>query len=97
VRVLRPADLSAAGANAYVATPVADMRLDDYLPTRTVELAVHGCDLAVATGLEPDVPEVVASGAGAVLTALAAHGGSAADVLLAMTGRRGLPDGFSVL
>jgi len=89
--------VAAAGLEAYVETPVADMRLDDYLPTRTVELAVHGCDLAAACGLEADLPTAVAAEAGAVLAALAAHGGTAADVLLAMTGRRGLREGFTVL
>ena len=89
--------VAAAGAEAYVETPVAAMLLDDYLPTRTVELAVHGCDLAVACGLEADLPTAVAAEAGAVLAALAAHGGTAADVLLAVTGRRGLPEGFTVL
>ena len=49
--------VAAAGDEAYVETPVADMWLADYLPTRTFELAVHGCDLAVACDLEADVPE----------------------------------------
>jgi hypothetical protein len=89
--------VAATGVDAYVETPVSTMRLDDYLPTRTFELVVHGCDLAAACGLGADVPIGAAAQAGAVLVALAAAGGSAADVLLAATGRRSLPAGFTVL
>ena len=89
--------VAAAGAEAYVETPVADMLLTDYLPTRTFELVVHGCDLAAAAGLEADVPAAAAAEAGSVLVALAAHDHKAADLLLAATGRRSLPAGFTVL
>ena len=40
------------------------MRLSDYLPTRTFELAVHTADLAAVLGVPPDVtatPVVVTS------------------------------------
>jgi len=73
------------------------MWLADYLPTRTFELAVHGCDLALACDLVADVPTAAAAETGAVLAALAAEQGAAADLLLAATGRRGLPAGFTVL
>ena len=89
--------VAAAGVDAYVETPVATMWLDDYLPTRTFELVVHGCDLATACGLDADVPMRAAAQAGAVLVALAAHDGTVADLLLAATGRRRLPEGFTVL
>jgi Mycothiol maleylpyruvate isomerase N-terminal domain len=89
--------VAAAGVEAYVETPVATMQLHDYLPTRTVELVVHGCDLAVACGLAADVPMTAAAQTGAVLVALAAHDGAAADLLLSATGRRPLPAGFTVL
>ena len=35
------------------------MRLDDYLVTRIVELAVHADDLATSVGLEPTLPTAV--------------------------------------
>jgi len=69
-----------------------------YLPTRTFELAVHTLDLVAAVGLDP--PAVLAAPVAASL-ALAAgaagEGDDAALVLLALTGRRGLPPGFSIV
>ncbi len=95
VRVL--ALVAAAGVDDYVSTPVGDLWLTDYLPTRTFELVVHGCDLAAACDLVADVPVVAAAEAGALAAGLAAHDGSASDLLLAATGRRPLPPGFTVL
>ena len=84
-------------ADAFVATLAGGMRLADYLPTRTVELAVHTCDLAVALGEAPRVPADAARAALAVLADLAVDGGHAEELLLALTGRRPLPPGFTVL
>lgn len=89
--------VAAAGADTYVTTPVGDLWLADYLPTRTFELAVHGCDLTAACGLPADVPLGVAGEAGALAAGLAAADGRAADLLLAVTGRRGLPAAFTVV
>jgi uncharacterized protein (TIGR03083 family) len=72
------------------------MRLADYLPTRTFELAVHTADLASALGLPLDVPETAAKQALQVVTDLAVSGGRAGPLLLAATGRA-VPAGFSVL
>jgi hypothetical protein len=73
------------------------MRLGDYLPTRTFELAVHTADLAAALGVPPDVPATAAAQALQVVTGLALAHGLAGPLLLAATGRPGLPAGFSVL
>ncbi|GEA87754.1 maleylpyruvate isomerase N-terminal domain-containing protein [Cellulomonas cellasea] len=73
------------------------MRLADYLPTRTFELTVHTTDLAVALGEPADVPASAARQALGLVTALAVEDGAAAPLLLAATGRGGLPPGFSVL
>ncbi|MBB2924600.1 maleylpyruvate isomerase N-terminal domain-containing protein [Cellulomonas cellasea] len=73
------------------------MRLADYLPTRTFELTVHTTDLAVALGEPADVPASAARQTLGLVTALAVEDGAAAPLLLATTGRRGLPPGFSVL
>ena len=78
-------------------TIVGGMRLADYLPTRTFELAVHTADLAVALGLAPDVPASAAAQALDLAAGLAVTDGLAGTLLLAVTGRRGLPGGFSVL
>jgi hypothetical protein len=73
------------------------MRLADYLPTRTFELVVHTADLATALGAPLDVPPTAAAQALAMVADLAVSGGLAGPLLLAATGRTGLPAGFSVL
>ncbi|MCB5292405.1 maleylpyruvate isomerase N-terminal domain-containing protein [Arthrobacter sp. SO3] len=80
-----------------VTTVAGGMRLRDYLPTRTFELAVHTADLAKALGLPADVPDTAAVQALEIVADLAVAGGMAGPLLLAATGRPGLPTGFSVL
>jgi uncharacterized protein (TIGR03083 family) len=73
------------------------MRLADYLPTRTFELVVHTCDLALALGEPLDVPPSPAAQALALASELAVTNGLAGPLLLAATGRSGLAQGLSVL
>src|SRR5215468_4071544 len=80
-----------------VTTIAGGMRLGDYLPTRTFELAVHTADLATVLGVPPDVPATAAAQALAIVADLAVTGGLAGPLLLAATGRPGLPTNFSVL
>jgi uncharacterized protein (TIGR03083 family) len=80
-----------------VTTIAGGMRLADYLPTRTFELVVHTCDLATALGRPLDVPPSAAAQALRLVADLAAGDGLAGPLLLATTGRRPLPVGFSVL
>lgn len=80
-----------------VMTIAGGMRLGDYLPTRTFELVVHTADLATALGVPPDVPATAAAQALYVVADLAVADGLAGPLLLAATGRPGLPAGFSVL
>ncbi len=82
---------------AQVTTIAGGMRLGDYLPTRTFELAVHTADLASALGEPLDVPSTAAAQALQVISDLALTDGFAGPLLLAATGRQGLPAGFSVL
>ncbi len=82
---------------ALVTTVAGGMRLEDYLPTRTFELAVHTADLAAALDLPLDVPATCAAQALDIVADLAVTGGLAGPLLLAATGRPGLPLGFSVL
>lgn len=69
-----------------------------YLPTRTFELTVHTLDLVVAVDREP--PPQLAGPEAACLELAArvlAAGPGSAEVLLALTGRRPLPAGFSII
>ena len=80
-----------------VSTPVGGMRLLDYLPSRIFELAVHTLDIAAALPVSVILPESVATVALHLLADLALQPNKAAALLLAATGRRALPAGFSVL
>ena len=73
------------------------MRLADYLPTRVFELVVHTADLATALGLPAEPPPGPAALALTLVSDLAVANGQAATVLLATTGRAGLPAGFTLL
>ncbi|WP_040801669.1 maleylpyruvate isomerase family mycothiol-dependent enzyme [Nocardia higoensis] len=80
-----------------ISTAVGGMLLSDYLPTRTFELAVHGLDLARAIGLPESLPGEVVSEVLPLAAELAVRRGHGETVLLALTGRGDLPDGFSIL
>lgn len=80
-----------------VTTIVGGMRLEEYLPTRTFELAVHTADLATALSLPVDLPATAAAQALQVLSQIAVADGLAGPLLLAATGRGALPANFSVL
>ena len=73
------------------------MRLSDYLETRVLELVVHGLDIARATGVAPALPEHAVTEAVALAGNVAARSGKGPDLLMALTGRQPLPDGFSVV
>lgn len=89
--------VAAADADATVATPFGRMTLANYLPTRTFELTIHTCDFAVAVGVQPSIPALAAEETFTLLGRLALDGGKAAELLLAATGRRVLPSGYTVL
>ena len=92
-----PELVRAAPATALVRTPFGTMTLEGYLPTRTLELTVHTCDLAAALGVSADVPQGAVANTFAVIGGLAAAQGTAHAALLALTGRSALPAGYSVL
>jgi hypothetical protein len=85
--------------DAVVRSAMGGATLIAYLPTRTFELTVHSLDLLQALGAEP--PPILAGPMAACLQLAAAAAGRGVDhgaaVLLALTGRRGLPEGFSVV
>jgi len=94
-RVLAP--LKTASDEVLVSTPVGGMRLIDYLPTRIFELAVHTLDIAAALPVTVTLPESVAAIALHLVADMTVQPEKAATMLLAATGRRALPAGFSVL
>ena len=73
------------------------MRLSDYLPTRTFELAVHGLDLAAAAGVPAGLPPAVLRAAADLAARIAVVLGDGPLLLRALTGREPLPGGFSVV
>jgi uncharacterized protein (TIGR03083 family) len=89
--------VEARDGSELLTTIVGGMRLRDYVPTRTFELVVHTADLASALGVPPDAPALPATQALELVAELAVGGGLAGPLLLAATGRQGLPSGFSVL
>jgi uncharacterized protein (TIGR03083 family) len=80
-----------------IVTIAGGMRLSDYLPTRTFELAVHSLDLAAACGLEASLPQEVQRAAAELAVQVAVRRGDGAPVLLALAGRAPLPAGYSVV
>ena len=80
-----------------VHTIAGGMRVGAYLPTRTFELCVHGLDISTATGIPVVLPARAVEEAAALAAVSAAQRGLGPDLLLAMTGRRSLPPGFSVV
>lgn len=78
--------------DAVVTTPAGTTTLVSYLPTRSFELVVHSLDLAAALHVHPpgQLHQPIA-GCLQLAIALAARRPESAQVLLALTGRRGLP------
>ena len=92
-----PPLLGATDGTELVTTIAGGVRLSDYLPTRVLELVVHTLDLATALGLPAEPPARGAAVALGIVADLAVADGRAAPLLLAETGRTGLPPGFTVL
>lgn len=80
-----------------VPTVAGGMRVGAYLPTRTFELAVHGADVAAATGLPVAFGPAVLAEAAALGARVAVALGDGPALLAALTGRAALPPGFSVV
>lgn len=82
-----PKLVASTAPDALMTISAGGMTLDAYLPTRTVELVVPGCDLAAAIGARADPPsEAAASVVHLLVDAhLAANGAMA--ICLALAGR----------
>ena len=91
------ARVRAADPQALLTTVNGGMRLVSYLPTRTFELVVHGADVAVALGLEPDVPPAALREAAGLATEVVLAQGRGQDLLLTLTGRADWPADLVVI
>ncbi len=90
--------LVAGDDDPLISTALGGMRLRQYLPTRTFELVVHGLDIARAAGLPtPNHSTGLVTDMLGLAAAAAVLGGRGPEVLLALTGRTTLPNGFSIV
>jgi uncharacterized protein (TIGR03083 family) len=80
-----------------LATPQGGMRFIDYLQLRTMELVIHGGDLAKALGVEAKPPDSGTQVALQVLTGVAVAEGRGPSLADALTGRSLLPANFNLL
>jgi uncharacterized protein (TIGR03083 family) len=71
--------------------------LNEYLRTRVFELVVHSIDIARATGQEARFDPDLIEESAALAAGIAARKGDGEQVLMALTGRERLPEGFSVV
>jgi uncharacterized protein (TIGR03083 family) len=85
--------VAGAADDDVINTFAGQITLSEYLATRTVELAVHTLDLQRATGQRLALGDDTGAVTVRVLGELAAP----EPVILALTGRGALPDGFNVL
>jgi uncharacterized protein (TIGR03083 family) len=90
-------ELSAGGDPLITVIGGAGIRLHTYLPTRTFELAVHGLDIARATGISYTPPADVLEEAIVLAARIAASEGHGSTALMALTGRDELPPSFSIV
>ena len=80
-----------------LATPQGGMRLIDYLQLRTMELVIHGGDLAQALGVGANPPASGMQVALQVLTGVAVAEGRGPALANALTGRTALPANYNLL
>jgi uncharacterized protein (TIGR03083 family) len=71
--------------------------LNEYLRTRVFELVVHTIDLSRATGISAGIPNSTIAAAATLAAGIAVQTGSGEELLLALTGRTPLAEGFSVV
>ncbi len=84
-------------ADPVITTIAGGMRLSRYLPTRTFELTVHCLDIAAACGLDFSPPTSALHEALHLAADVALLRADGAELLLAVTGRRSLPAGYSLV
>lgn len=82
-------------ADAAIGSPAGTMTLVAYLPSRVAELTIHGLDVGRAIGVEQSVPQSAMRASLHFLSDRAATR-QPESVLLALSGREHLPEGYSV-
>jgi uncharacterized protein (TIGR03083 family) len=90
-------EIELAGPRRVVSIGGMGIPLAEYLRTRVVELVVHSFDIARAIDVDADLPTAAVEAAASLLASTAALRGDGETVLRALTGRGGLPEGFSVV
>lgn len=80
-----------------IGSPAGTMTLAEYLPSRIAELTTHGLDIRLAVGADLETPDTAIAASLAHFSRLAVRKKSGQDVLLAITGRRPLPDDYSLV
>ncbi|GAA4934433.1 uncharacterized protein (TIGR03083 family) [Actinomycetospora succinea] len=88
---------NAADPDALISSIAGGLRVASYVPTRTVELVVHGHDISAATGLDVTFTEHTVTQVATVLARTGVRIGRGRALLDALTGRAPLPPGFSVV
>ncbi len=87
------AQIAATADDEPVNTFAGQITLIEYLSTRVVELGVHTLDIQRATGQFPELQSDTSAVVLSVLTQLTAP----VPIILALTGRAALPEGFNTL
>ena len=83
--------------NAPIASPFGGLRLDDYLPTRTLEIVIHTMDIAEAVSVPYEPSPNALNATVTLLAEIAVIHGDGTALMLALSGRQALPAGFNVL
>lgn len=91
------ARVAAAQSDDLIETIAGGIRVSTYVPTRTVELVVHGLDIAAATGVPAEFSRRSLAEAAAVLARTGVELGRGPELLSALTGRAPLPPGFTTV
>lgn len=81
------AALSTTPPDRLIGTPFGALRLGDYLRTRSLEIVVHGGDIARALGTTWSPPQTLVADALSLLGEVSLLRGSALDLVGALTGR----------
>ena len=95
----RVLELVESAGNPLIHTGAGGMRLENYLSTRTFELVVHSLDIAAAVpDIEPpEFSDQVLGEVASVAATAAVLRGRGVELMLALTGRATLSQGFSIV